>query len=81
MGCPDDYTVQAIMRWGYPSPQDPRIDDLLGDIADLKASIASTNSEITSLMIAQKALAEKRSGYLDELLEKESALESLGHYA
>ena len=81
MECPDDYTVQAIMRWGYPSPQDPRIDDLLGDIADLKASIASTNSENKSLKIAPKALSEMRSCYLDELLEKESALESVGHYA
>lgn len=81
MGCPDDYGRQTIMRWGYPAPQDPRVEDLLGDIADLKASIASTNSEIKSLMIAQEALAEKRSSYLDELLEKESSLEALGHYA
>lgn len=74
MGCPDDYTIQAIMRWGYPAPQDPRIDDLLRDIDDLKLSIASVDRKI-------EPLAEKRDSFLEELLKKESALEALRRYA
>lgn len=74
MGYPDDYTIQAIMRWGYPAPQDPRIDDLLRDIDDLKLSIASVDRKI-------EPLVEKRDSFLEELLKKESALEALTRYA
>ena len=74
MGCPDDYTIQAIMRWGYPEPQDPRIDDLLGDIDDLRLSITSINRKIDPLL-------EESDSFLEELQGKEDELEKLGYYA
>lgn len=74
MECPDDYAVQAIMRWGYPSPQDPRIDDLLGDIDDLRLSITSINRKIDPLL-------EERDSFLEELQGKVDELEKLGYYA
>ena len=72
MGCPDDYTIQAIMRWGYPAPQDPRIDDLLRDIDDLKLSIASVDRKI-------EPLVEKRNCFLEDMQKKEAELASLGY--
>lgn len=70
MGCPDDYTIQAVMRWGYPEPQDPRIDDLRADIAELEAEIARLNDKMD-------ILREERDGFAEELCEKRAALESL----
>ena len=74
MGCPDDYTIQAVMRWGYPKPPDPRIDELLRDIDDLRMSIASLDRKI-------EPLVEERNCFLEDIQKKESALEKLGYHA
>lgn len=74
MGCPDDYTIQAVMRWGYPKPQDPRVDDLRADITDLEAEIARLNDKMD-------VLREEREGFAEELREKQSALEALRRHA
>lgn len=67
MECPDDYTVQAIMRWGYPRPPNPRAEALSEDIRDLEGELKSKwlDFEILADEIdtIEEELREKREQY------------------
>lgn len=59
MGCPDDYTVQAIMRWGYPKPPNPIAEALLDDIGDLENEIERKKRKLDLLAEEIEALEEE----------------------
>ena len=70
MGCPDDYTVQAIMRWGYPEPPDPIAEALLDDIGDLE-------NEIERKKLKLDLLAEEIEALEEELREKQEQYDDI----
>lgn len=70
MGCPDDYTVQAIMRWGYPKPPNPIAEALLDDIWDLE-------NEIRWKKLKLDLLAEEIEALEEDLREKQEHFDDI----